>query len=217
MPVALSAVLLTTVATGASAAPETNVTSTPIVGEVAATNEAKQALRLSQTVTVSADATWSVDTVEADSTPAPVIVIPVETAEQETEPVTQTQTTTTETAEAITYTGDVGDLIATAYQYIGTPYVYGGSTPSGFDCSGFTQYVFREALGIDIGRTSDQQYYAGTVVSEDQAQAGDLVWWPGHVGIYLGNGQHIAARQPGTPLYVSAIYKSNPTYIRVIS
>lgn len=105
-------------------------------------------------------------------------------------------------------------VVEIAFRYLGVPYVWGGSTPAGFDCSGFTQYVFRQ-VGIELPRTSAAQRYAGTVVSASEARAGDLIWWPGHVGIYLGGDQHIAARQPGTLLTAGPIYRSNPTFIRV--
>lgn len=106
-------------------------------------------------------------------------------------------------------------IVDIAFRYVGTPYVLGGTTPSAFDCSGFTQYVYAQA-GIDLPRTTGAQRGAGQVVSAAEAKPGDLVWAPGHVGIYLGGDQHIAARQPGTPLQAGPIYMSNPTFIRVV-
>ncbi len=87
-------------------------------------------------------------------------------------------------------------IINSSLNYIGVPYVFGGTSPSGFDCSGFTSYVFANA-GIYIPRTADAQFEIGTPVSD--LQAGDLVFFttyaPGasHVGIYLGDGQFINA------------------------
>ena len=89
-------------------------------------------------------------------------------------------------------------IIATAKQYIGVPYVWGGSTPSGFDCSGFVQYVFAKH-GITLPRTSRDQYSVGTWVSNSNLQPGDLVFYNtsgsgvSHLGIYIGNGQFIHA------------------------
>ena len=89
-------------------------------------------------------------------------------------------------------------IIATAKQYIGVPYVWGGSTPSGFDCSGFVQYVFARH-GITLPRTSRDQYSVGTWVSKSNLQPGDLVFYNtsgsgvSHLGIYIGNGQFIHA------------------------
>ena len=89
-------------------------------------------------------------------------------------------------------------VIAMAMQYMGVPYVYGGASPSGFDCSGFVQYVYRLA-GIDLPRTADIQFEVGTPVSKEDLQPGDLVFFAGdyvnisHVGIYLQDGQFIHA------------------------
>lgn len=104
-----------------------------------------------------------------------------------------------------------------AFRYVGTPYAYGGASPSGFDCSGFTWYVFQQA-GISIPRSSSAQRNAGTHISASEARPGDLVWWPGHIGIYLGDGQHIAARNPSKPLQagpISHVGRGAPTFIRV--
>lgn len=89
-------------------------------------------------------------------------------------------------------------LIDEAYQYLGTPYVYGGTTPSGFDCSGFTGYVFRNALGMELPRSAAAQSGLGEDISWDEAQRGDLIFWGGrggvyHTGIYLGDGEYIHA------------------------
>lgn len=89
-------------------------------------------------------------------------------------------------------------VIKKSKQYIGVPYQWGGTTPSGFDCSGFTQYVFR-SNDVYIPRTSESQYNIGYPVSKSQLKQGDLVFFstykpgPSHVGIYIGNNQFIGA------------------------
>lgn len=98
-------------------------------------------------------------------------------------------------------------LINYSYKFLGIPYVWGGTTPNGFDCSGFTSYVFR-AFGYSIGRTTYDQINAGTPVSRDQLKPGDLVFPnSGHVGIYIGNGQIIHSPQTGDVLKISPIWK----------
>lgn len=93
---------------------------------------------------------------------------------------------------------EVPGIIATAKDYIGVPYVFGGDTPAGFDCSGYLEYVFAKH-GIRIPRTADEQYKLGKLVEPDDLEAGDLVFFttyePGasHCGIYLGNGNFIHA------------------------
>ena len=87
-------------------------------------------------------------------------------------------------------------IVETSKQYIGCPYLWGGTTPKGFDCSGFMQYIFK-ANGVSIPRTSGEQYYFGTKVSKSNLQPGDLVFFNtsgkgvSHVGMYIGNGQFI--------------------------
>ena len=93
-------------------------------------------------------------------------------------------------------TSMVRGLIQNAYQYIGTPYSYGGTSPGGFDCSGFVRYVFA-SYGIYLPRTADAQYEVGRHVSS--LQPGDLVFFAtdgygvSHSGIYIGNDQFISS------------------------
>ncbi len=103
-------------------------------------------------------------------------------------------------------TKSVDEMLAFARKFIGTPYVYGGDTPAGFDCSGYVQSVCRYA-GVVIPRVADEQYYkAGRPIPKGQEQAGDLVFfetdpsWPGpsHVGICLGGGEFIHASSSGS-------------------
>ncbi|EPY6472775.1 NlpC/P60 family protein [Clostridium sporogenes] len=101
-----------------------------------------------------------------------------------------------------------GDVVGYAMQFQGVPYVWGGTSPSGFDCSGFVQYVYRNAAGIELPRDTYGQIGAGTRVSQDQLQPGDLVFpHTGHVGIYIGGGQMIHAPQTGDVVKISSVWK----------
>jgi len=108
---------------------------------------------------------------------------------------------------------DLGKKVAKyACQYIGNPYVYGGtSLTNGADCSGFTQSVFRN-FGIYLPRTSAAQRYAGKSVSYAEAQAGDLICYDGHVAIYLGGGRIVHASTERT-----GIITGNATYRPIVT
>ncbi|HWO95910.1 MAG TPA: NlpC/P60 family protein [Bacillus sp. (in: firmicutes)] len=141
----------------------------------------------------------------------------VQQAEQETrqQPLVTKASKSTPSVEAaaLTNSGAANKVIATAKQYLGVPYVWGGTTPSGFDCSGFTQYVFR-SVGISLPRVSRDQQNVGTRISLNEVQPGDLVFRgkPAyHVGIYIGGGQYIHAPQTGDVVKISAYNPSKFT------
>ena len=95
-------------------------------------------------------------------------------------------------------TASIRRLIASSFQYVGVPYWFGGTSPRGFDCSGFVRYVF-SSIGVNLPRMADEQFGVGRPVSSERLQPGDLVFFetyepgPSHVGIYIGNSQFISA------------------------
>lgn len=99
-------------------------------------------------------------------------------------------------------------IVNKAYQYLGVRYVWGGTTPSGFDCSGFIQYVYR-SQGVSLPRTSRAQAASGKYVSIANAQPGDILYFGQsqvtHVGIYIGNGKMIHAPRPGKSVEIVSI------------
>ena len=98
-------------------------------------------------------------------------------------------------------------LIEYARKFIGVPYVLNGTTPDGFDCSGFIQYIYKHALGIDISRQTKTQINDGREVSKNELQPGDLVFpKPDHVTLYFGNNQVIHSPQPGERIKISKMW-----------
>ena len=105
-------------------------------------------------------------------------------------------------------------VLEIASRYVGVPYVYGGTTPRGFDCSGFTSHVYAQ-LGINLPRSSSAQRHAGKVISRADARPGDLIWTPGHISIYAGGNSQIDAPRPGKTIQFRKIWQRNPVFIRV--
>ncbi len=105
-------------------------------------------------------------------------------------------------------------VVQVALQYQGVPYRYGGSTPAGFDCSGFVQYVYAQ-FGVALPRTVSQQAAAGVRISREDARPGDIVIMAGHNGIYLGNGTFIDSPRSGGVVSVRPIWTDNYYIVRV--
>lgn len=193
----------------------------PSVDTAALTASAKTVLETAPVVTAPADAAWSFET------PAVTAVVPEPEPEPEPEPVRTTSRSAQRaaTAETATATAEVATaavpqsvagnaVLEVAARYVGVPYVSGGTTPAGFDCSGFVSYVYAQ-LGISLPRTSSAIKAAGTVVSAAEAQPGDLIWSPGHISIYAGGDQQIDSPRPGKTIQFRSIWQSNPTFIRI--
>lgn len=115
-----------------------------------------------------------------------------------------------EAAAAASSSSSGAQVVAFAKQFLGYPYVYGGTSPRGFDCSGFVKYVYAN-FGININRTASAQLDNGTPVSMSELQPGDLVFFrkstsssrASHVGIYIGGGQFIHASTSSTGVIIS--------------
>jgi cell wall-associated NlpC family hydrolase len=105
-------------------------------------------------------------------------------------------------------------IVGLAHKYLGTPYVWGGESRKGFDCSGFAQYLYRQ-VGVNISRTTYTQWKEGRAVRKNQLQPGDLVFFrgsdsvgglPGHVGVYVGHGMMIDAPHTGASVRVESVF-----------
>ena len=198
---AAEAAAATVAATVAQASSEESSTAASSVDIASSTVASSESAAPAQTV-AAAPVVESAPVVSAPAAAAPVVSAPVVSA-----PV----------VAAPTLSAPTGDVVSIAAKYIGVPYVWGGKTPSGFDCSGFTSYVFREAYGIEIGGYTVPQENSGTQIAVSSAQAGDLIFWGSrgatyHVAIYVGGGQYIHAPAPGQTVTYSSYNLSGASF-----
>lgn len=140
------------------------------------------------------------------------------TKKTETKSNTGTSKTTNKTTKNTTTKTKGEEIVEYAMQFLGKPYVYGGSSPKGFDCSGFTSYVYKH-FGYNISRTASGQASEGTNVAKKDLQPGDLVIYKnqsltriGHVGLYIGNNKMIHASEPGVGVIITEIDAKSHNY-----
>lgn len=211
-------VMVVSAAAGLVVIPLTGAATTALVGgtpvtpnlETVALNDAQYAEQLQEIgapVVADGEATFEFSVPDLEVKPDP-----------EPAPAPRRSTSSSSSARPVANSASVSQaiagssIIAEASKYVGAPYVSGGSSPSGFDCSGFVSYVYGK-FGVSLPRTSGSYYNIGTRVSSPQP--GDIIVSPGHVGIYAGPNLQIDAPRPGKTVQFRAIWQSNPVYIRV--
>jgi cell wall-associated NlpC family hydrolase len=188
--------------------------------ERAAELAAAHAKAAPQKTTTTTSTTPAAPTTTASTTTAPVVTTaptttePVLPAPTTTDAAVTTQPETTTTSAPVTLPAGHPEAATIALRYLGVPYLWGGESPKGFDCSGLVAYVYAQ-LGITLPHYAAAQYQLGVAVPRDQLQPGDLVFFDAldHVGIYIGGGQFVHAPHTGDVVKITSLAAYGPGYV----
>ncbi|MGV8978458.1 MAG: C40 family peptidase [Cellulomonas sp.] len=213
---ASSGLIVTMLSIPANAATGGAAGSLPSVDTASLTASARAVLATAPVVTSPADAEWSSDA-PAVTAVAPAPVVTRAAAKKAARSAARTAAPAVRTAVAnnpVPQSVAGNAVLEIAARYVGTPYIFGGSTPAGFDCSGFVDYVYAQ-LGVSLPRTDTSIKAVGTIISRADAQPGDLIWSPGHISIYAGGDSQIDSPRPGKTIQFRSIWQSAPVFVRI--
>ena len=215
---ASSGLIVTMFGAPAGAASGGTVGSLPSVDTAALTASARAVLDTAPVVTAPEGAAWSFDAPAVSAVaPAPVVTRVAARVARASRSAARVAVAAAAPAVAnspVPQSVAGNALLEVAARYVGTPYVYGGTTPSGFDCSGFVSYVYAQ-MGVSIPRTTSAIFAVATVISRADAQPGDMIYSPGHISIYAGGDQQIDSPRPGKTVQFRSIWQSAPIFLRI--
>jgi cell wall-associated NlpC family hydrolase len=206
---ASSGLLVTMIGSTATAAPGAGAGALPAVDTAALTASARAVLETSPVVSAPVDAAWSFD--------APAVTAvkkPTATTRAAARAAASRSTERAAATSVAPQTVAGNAVLEIAARYIGVPYLAGGTTPDGFDCSGFVSYVYAQ-LGVFLPHSSTGIRDSGTIISRADAQPGDLIWSPGHISIYAGGNDQIDSPTAGRTIQFRSIWQSSPVFIRI--
>lgn len=192
----------------------TSTSSTTTANAASSSTTATQAAASSSSAASSSATTTQASSTTATSSSAATTQASSTTAASSSTSQTSSNSSTSTTTSSTSVSAS--SVISYAEQFIGVSYVSGGTTPNGFDCSGFVQYVYAH-FGVSLPRTSEAQSTIGSAVSVSSAEPGDLIFWGGvgsayHVGIYLGGTSYIAAPKTGESVSVKSFQYWQPSF-----